>query len=399
MLYQSLIEQVSDDHLLADCWFSKEDHIKQVSVNQKDIDWIIGLMEKDPYYQELNPALKKNIKPLVLRIEQSVVMVHSTRKDLPPPFRLYLAYQLSKALIARTDFPLSFINSIVIYSGVKLRKQFSEAGLVDARGPMSLLFLTRKMEEILGYNLQLINNFYLSSSIRSVELLKFFKKWEGNIHFISKILSDNEATIKPTVILKKIAPFEKEINQHKTTYLNFIERTSLKETDKNNCIELYNYLTTLYSYFINRQEQLTYKNQTSIHLSWFHLISSYKTLQSELMIHEFAHVLDYYSTGLDGLAISNKQQQEIWKNNYREEEAKGNASIISEYGLSNPYEFFAVSSELFFTEQDRLKQHLPQLFSSLQKIYGYMPPNQKKLTTWQYYKLLFFSKVSLFKLP
>jgi Mlc titration factor MtfA (ptsG expression regulator) len=117
------------------------------------------------------------------------------------------------------------------------------------------------------------------------------------------------------------------------------------------------------------------------------------------MIHEFAHVLDYYSTGLDGLAISNKQQQEIWKNNYREEEAKGNASIISEYGLSNPYEFFAVSSELFFTEQDRLKQHLPQLLSSLQKIYGYMPPNQKKLTTWQYYKLLFFSKVSLFKLP
>lgn len=397
MLYQSLIEQSSDDQLLADCWFSKDEKINKDSPSQQDIDWIYSFVDNDAFYQELPSSLKKNIKPLVLRIEETIAIVHSTHKQLKAPFRLFTAYQLSKVVISRTDFPLEFINSIVIYSGLQLRKQFSEAGLVDARGPMSLLFLTRKMEEILGYNLYILNNSY--NSTENLKLKKFFKKWTERIQFISRLLSNKENTIKSDVIIKKITSFDDELNQNRTAYLKLIQNSKLQEHEKNSCIELYNYLSKLYTYFINRQEQLSYPNQTSIHLSWFHLVSSYKTPSSELMVHEFAHVLDYYNAGLDGLAIQNKKQQEIWKNSYQEEEQKGENSIISQYGLSNPYEFLAVSSELFFTEQELLKQNLPHLFLSLQKIYGYTPPNQKKITTWQYYKLLFFSKVSLFKLP
>lgn len=100
-----------------------------------------------------------------------------------------------------------------------------------------------------------------------------------------------------------------------------------------------------------------------------------------LVLHEFAHVLDMSSNMVNGTPIldSNQQYRE-WREVMTEEflalrqAAEGNvATILDVYGAQNEAEFFAVATESFFEQPLELKEQHPRLYGVLQEYYRQDP--------------------------
>ncbi len=91
-------------------------------------------------------------------------------------------------------------------------------------------------------------------------------------------------------------------------------------------------------------------------------------------IHEFVHLLDKEDGDVDGLpeALLEKKYTLPWLNLAAEEMeaiAQGR-SDINPYGAKNKAEFFAVASEYFFEQPERFKEHHPELYDLMTRIFN-----------------------------
>lgn len=86
-------------------------------------------------------------------------------------------------------------------------------------------------------------------------------------------------------------------------------------------------------------------------------------------IHEFVHLLDKTDGEVDGLPqfLVDHTYSLAWLEMIRKEMVKiqEGKSEINPYGITNRAEFFAVASEYFFENPERLKNHHPELYSAL----------------------------------
>jgi hypothetical protein len=102
---------------------------------------------------------------------------------------------------------------------------------------------------------------------------------------------------------------------------------------------------------------------------------------TNLVLHEFAHQLDFEDSVADGVpAISSRGQKLSWAETMKMEfaglRAAGEAGIptlLSTYGASNPAEFFAVATEAFFERPLALRRYHPRLYQELQRFYRQDP--------------------------
>ena len=93
-----------------------------------------------------------------------------------------------------------------------------------------------------------------------------------------------------------------------------------------------------------------------------------------LVLHEFAHQLDYENYAADGAPVlATHQQQLSWREVMRTEFASlqaadetGIPTLLDTYGATNPAEFFAVSTVAFFERPCALRAHHPKLYAELQ---------------------------------
>ena len=93
-----------------------------------------------------------------------------------------------------------------------------------------------------------------------------------------------------------------------------------------------------------------------------------------LVLHEFAHQLDFENYAADGAPVlATRQQQVAWSKIMRTEFASlraadetGIPTLLDTYGATNPVEFFAVSTEAFFERPVALRAHHPKLYAELQ---------------------------------
>ena len=100
-----------------------------------------------------------------------------------------------------------------------------------------------------------------------------------------------------------------------------------------------------------------------------------------LVIHEFAHQLDYENYAADGAPVlASRQQQLSWREVMRTEFASlqaadetGIPTLLDTYGATNPAEFFAVSIEAFFERPCALRAHHPKLYAELQDYFQQDP--------------------------
>ncbi|HEX4638423.1 MAG TPA: M90 family metallopeptidase [Chthoniobacterales bacterium] len=100
-----------------------------------------------------------------------------------------------------------------------------------------------------------------------------------------------------------------------------------------------------------------------------------------VVLHEFAHQLDYENFAADGApALATKEQQTSWSNVMRTEfaslraaEDTGIPTLLDTYGATNPTEFFAVSVEAFFERPAALRSAHPRLYTEFSRYFNQSP--------------------------
>lgn len=100
-----------------------------------------------------------------------------------------------------------------------------------------------------------------------------------------------------------------------------------------------------------------------------------------VVIHEFAHQLDQEKGHANGAPyLSHRSRYKRWSRVLNAEFAalqaraeRGEETLLSHYGATNPAEFFAVASEVFFERPHAMAEQHPQLFGELAEFYRVNP--------------------------
>ncbi len=100
-----------------------------------------------------------------------------------------------------------------------------------------------------------------------------------------------------------------------------------------------------------------------------------------VVLHEFAHQLDGEATGMDGApALPTASRYRDWarvlSGEYAEltsEVHRGHRTLLDPYGSTNPAEFFAVATEVFFERPGAMRAQNPELYDQLALFYRQDP--------------------------
>ena len=106
--------------------------------------------------------------------------------------------------------------------------------------------------------------------------------------------------------------------------------------------------------------------------------------RDNVIVHEFAHQLDFADGVPDGIPPLPKSFHERWKHvleadfhalqeAYLHEHDPGKYRLLGDYAATDETEFFAVASERFFMRPHALKTHFPELFNLMREFYGVDP--------------------------
>jgi Mlc titration factor MtfA (ptsG expression regulator) len=99
-------------------------------------------------------------------------------------------------------------------------------------------------------------------------------------------------------------------------------------------------------------------------------------------IHEFTHLLDKSDGAVDGVPSIGLPPSAItpWLKLINEEmgNIRDGHSDINPYGLKNEAEFFAVASEYFFENPDKMKRKHPELYAMLEQVFHQDPQGRVK---------------------
>jgi Mlc titration factor MtfA (ptsG expression regulator) len=104
-----------------------------------------------------------------------------------------------------------------------------------------------------------------------------------------------------------------------------------------------------------------------------------------VVIHEFAHQLDQENGKANGAPILDKDQSyqcwsEVFSAQFEQLKIQANTgkpSLLDYYGATNPAEFFAVASEVFFEQASQLQFESPMLYQQLKQYYQVDPTHWK----------------------
>src|SRR5208282_3742838 len=118
-------------------------------------------------------------------------------------------------------------------------------------------------------------------------------------------------------------------------------------------------------------------------LAWDHVKSgaAQPTDGQNVVLHEFAHQLDAEDGSMDGAPdLGARARYTSWAHVLGDEFGElsskihaGRPSDIDGYGATNPAEFFAVVTEMFFEKPRALKRRHPELYGELASFYKQDP--------------------------
>lgn len=100
-----------------------------------------------------------------------------------------------------------------------------------------------------------------------------------------------------------------------------------------------------------------------------------------VVFHEFAHLLDNTNGSANGAPLlQHANNYDQWSQTFsiafdrlQKSINNGHQNVFDPYGATNPGEFFAVTSELFFEKSKLFQQHEPELHQQLVKFYAVDP--------------------------
>lgn len=99
-----------------------------------------------------------------------------------------------------------------------------------------------------------------------------------------------------------------------------------------------------------------------------------------VVLHEFAHQLDSESGSTNGAPPLRRNSYKSWAavfsenfEDLRSRNFRGHETVMDQYGITNPAEFFAVATETFFEKPYELYRRRPQLYDELKAYYKIDP--------------------------
>jgi Mlc titration factor MtfA (ptsG expression regulator) len=117
-------------------------------------------------------------------------------------------------------------------------------------------------------------------------------------------------------------------------------------------------------------------------LAWDSVLAGGRDAQGRnVVLHEFAHQLDFLDGLMDGTPpLHSREQYRRWQQVMTAEYARlvaeaehGRPRVLDAYGATDPAEFFAVATECFFEKPVPLRQQHPQLYDVLRDYYRQDP--------------------------
>jgi len=101
-----------------------------------------------------------------------------------------------------------------------------------------------------------------------------------------------------------------------------------------------------------------------------------------VVYHEFAHKLDQLDGAADGMPpLPSRDEESAWMQtlgtNFRRLRRRGSDGLVRGYGATNPAEYFAVTSELFFTRPVELRERHPRVYRRLADFYRQEPADRR----------------------
>ncbi|HET6423838.1 MAG TPA: M90 family metallopeptidase [Planctomycetaceae bacterium] len=122
--------------------------------------------------------------------------------------------------------------------------------------------------------------------------------------------------------------------------------------------------------------------QGPVVLSWKEVLEQTTGVQParNVVIHEFSHLLDMQNREVDGIPDLDHTHSANWVPIFEEAYERlvrqarlGRVSVLDDYGATSKIEFFAVSSEAFFEQPQRLRDEFPSLYGILNEYYRQDP--------------------------
>ncbi len=106
-------------------------------------------------------------------------------------------------------------------------------------------------------------------------------------------------------------------------------------------------------------------------LSWDDVQAASEGAAHNVIVHEFAHQLDFENPQAIGAPMLSDYSEwsEIFTSEYARLQGKPSA-VLDDYGATNPAEFFAVATETYIQRGAELAEHHPALYKLLVKYYG-----------------------------
>ena len=124
-------------------------------------------------------------------------------------------------------------------------------------------------------------------------------------------------------------------------------------------------------------------SQGQVILSWDDVIDGAAVVDDgrNVVIHEFAHQLDQHNGHANGAPLLiGRGRYARWArvlgeefDRLHERARQGLPSLFSYYGATNPAEFFAVASEVFFEQAGRMMEEHPELYREFSRFYRVDP--------------------------
>lgn len=118
-------------------------------------------------------------------------------------------------------------------------------------------------------------------------------------------------------------------------------------------------------------------------LSWSTVLANSRNPHDgqNVVLHEFAHVLDMQDQVFDGTPnLQSAEQFQTWQdvmtgefNRHVQNATEGRATLLDAYGATNEAEFFAVATECFFEQPGAMKRRHRDLYDTLQSFYRQDP--------------------------
>ncbi len=250
--------------------------------------------------------------------------------------------------------------------------------------------------------------FFKQRKIQKLLSKPFPKEYEEilkNIPIYNKLKSADRERIKKSILLftetKKFQGVKLTVNSEIKVTIAFYACLLLLRIETRNC---YDNLLTIIVYphtvivqqvknsgGIYSKEEMLIEGQSAndtLVVAWddakkevFHIG------KDNVLIHEFAHEIDFLDGEIDGIPPLPKAKYQEWANvlysdfeKLREKALQnrywGKYKILGSYAATNEAEFFAVATERFFGTPKSLKKHFPKLYNELKEFYKFDPANE-----------------------